>query len=461
MGDDFTESGEQGMGKAVEQLTGMMADDKRFSHSSAELRDLQVRAMNERFQERKDAIKLLQHRAREAGITEVRSLADIVPLLFPHTAYKSYPESFLTEGKWDRLCKWLATVSSYPISAIDTSTVNNLDDWLARLEEKGHFVNCSSGTSGKAAMFVATEKDMAWTKLDAVTMFSWSSGVKAMGDRRLMGLAPVAHIPKNLAVAGAFDDALGDPARPRYQLNVPPITIGDMTKMIVLRKKLADGTALPEEIAALESSGKEKQATLDRAFAEAAEKLVQCRGEKLMVMGMWSALYQIARLVRDMGYGGADFHPDNCLFVAGGLKGAQLPDDYQEFVHQTFNIPGKYKFQLYSMQEINTTMPKCSAGGRYHVPPWVVPLLLDESGEQLLPHESGEMEGRAAFFDLALDGRWGGVISGDRISLDLSPCACGNSSPSIRDNIARYADIKGDDKIACAGTVDAYVRGVS
>jgi hypothetical protein len=27
--------------------------------------------------------------------------------------------------------------------------------------------------------------------------------------------------------------------------------------------------------------------------------------------------------------------------------------------------------------------------------------------------------------------------------------------------VARYADIQGDDKIGCSGTVDAYVRGLS
>jgi hypothetical protein len=72
-----------------------------------------------------------------------------------------------------------------------------------------------------------------------------------------------------------------------------------------------------------------------------------------------------------------------------------------------------------------------------------------------------EVEGRAAFFDLSLDGRWGGVISGDKISLQFEPCACGNKGVSVKDNITRYADIKGDDKIGCAGTVDAYVRGLS
>ncbi len=65
------------------------------------------------------------------------------------------------------------------------------------------------------------------------------------------------------------------------------------------------------------------------------------------------------------------------------------------------------------------------------------------------------------FFDLSVDGRWGGVITGDRISIDFSPCACGARSPSIRDDITRYADLEGDDKIGCAGTVDAYVRGMS
>jgi hypothetical protein len=91
----------------------------------------------------------------------------------------------------------------------------------------------------------------------------------------------------------------------------------------------------------------------------------------------------------------------------------------------------------------------------------VVPLILDKSGDSLLPPLRDEYEGRAAFFDLSIDGRWGGVISGDRISIDFRPCACGNKGPSIRDTIARYADLEGDDKIGCAGTVDAYVRGVA
>jgi hypothetical protein len=180
-------------------------------------------------------------------------------------------------------------------------------------------------------------------------------------------------------------------------------------------------------------------------------------------MGQWKGLYDVAKAVRDRGFSGKDFNPDNALYTGGGLKRAQLPDDYQEFVYETFNIPKGRHFQNYSMQELNSGMPKCSDNGRYHIPPWIVPILLDKDGDNALPHNyDSEVEGRAAFFDLSLDGRWGGVISGDRISVDYRPCEhCGNRSPSIRDNIARYADLEGDDKIGCAGTVDAYVRGVS
>ncbi len=449
------------MSSATERLTRLAAADDRFDYSHAELRETQVEALNERFQERKDRIKLLGHRALEAGITEVRSREDVVPLLLPHTVYKSYPESFLIDERWDRLGKWLGTVSPYPISPIETSDITGIDDWIARLQAKGHYVSCSSGTTGKSAMLLASDKDMDWSRKDAVSVFSWGSGVRPAHDRRMMGLAPIAAVPKSLIIGQALQEAFGDPARERFRLPIPPITVGSLTKMVVLRKKIADGTALPGELAEFERTSRERQVTLDEATTTGAETLIKYREEKLYISGMWNALYQVAKIVRGMGYSAKDFHPDNCIYVGGGLKRAQLPPDYQEFVHQTFNIPANRNFQNYSMQELNSGMPKCQKGGRYHVPPWIVPFILDEEGGTMLRHETGEVEGRAAFYDLSLDGRWGGIITGDKISLDFSSCACSCKGPSVRDNIIRYADIQGDDKIGCAGTVDAYVRGLS
>ena len=431
------------MSSATEKLTRLVAAEDRFDHSHEELRETQLEALNERFQERKDRIKLLGHRAREAGTTEIRSREDMVPLLFPHSVYKSYPERFLIEEKWDLLGKWLGAVSPYPISPVETADVTGIDDWIERLQAKGHYVSCSSGTTGKSAMLLASDKDMDWSRKDTVSVFAWGSGVQPARDRRMMGLAPTAAVPKNLVIGQAQQEAFGDPAKERFRLPVPPITVGSLTKMVVLRKKIAEGTALPEELADFEQTSRERQETLDKAMVAGAEALIKYRDEKLYISGLWNALYQVAKIVRGMGYSAKDFHPDNCIYIGGGLKRAQLPPDYQEFVHQTFNIPANRNFQNYSMQELNSGMPKCQRGDRYHVPPWLVPFILDEEGGAMLPHEAGEIEGRAAFYDLSLDGRWGGIITGDKISLDFSPCACGRKGASVRNNIVRYADIQG------------------
>lgn len=449
------------MSSAIETLTRLADAADRFDHSAADLRETQVAALDERLRQHRDRIKLLGHRAQEAGITEIRDRADMVPLLFPHSVYKSYPESFLIEEKWDRLGKWLGTVSPYPISPIETSDITDIDDWIVRLQAAGHYVSCSSGTTGKSAMLLASERDMEWSRKDTVNVFSWGSGVRPAQDRRMVGIAATASVPKNTVIAAAQQAAFGDPAKERFRLPIPPITVGSLTRMVVLRKKIADGTARPEELADFDRTSRERQEALDKAMIAGAEALVRYRADKLYISGMWNALYQVAAIVRDMGYSATDFHPDNCLYVGGGLKRAQLPPDYQQFVHQTFNIPADRDFQNYSMQELNSGMPKCRKGDRYHIPPWIVPFILDEDGATPLPHESGEIEGRAAFFDLSLDGRWGGIITGDKIALDIDPCACGNKGPSVRNDIVRYADIKGDDKIGCAGTVDAYVRGLS
>ncbi len=449
------------MSSAIEKLMRLATAEDRFEHSAADLRETQVAALDERFQERKERIKLLGHRAREAGVTEIRGREDMVPLLFPHTVYKSYPESFLIEERWDRLGRWLGTVSPYPISPIEISDIAGIDDWIERLQAKGHYISCSSGTTGKSAMLLASDQDMDWSRKDTVNVFSWGSGVRPARDRRMIGLAPTAAVPKNLVIGEAQQAAFGDPAREHFRLPIPPITVGSLTTMIVLRKKIADGTALPEELARFEQTSKVRQEALDQATIAGAEALIKYRDEKLYIAGLWNTLYQVAKIVRDMGHSAKDFHPGNCIYVGGGLKRAQLPPNYQEFVHQTFNIPANRDFQNYSMQELNSGMPKCQKGDRYHVPPWLVPFILDEEGRTLLPHETGEIEGRAAFYDLSIDGRWGGIITGDKISLDFSPCACGCKGASVRNNIVRYADLQGDDKIGCAGTVDAYVRGLS
>ena len=428
-----------------------------------EVRDTQIAAINERLQEQIGRIKLVALRAADAGISEVKSLADVVPLLLPHTAYKSYPESFLTDRKWDRLTKWLGTVSAYPTSNVDLSEVKDIDDWVAACGKAGHFVSCSSGTTGKSAMLVASQQDLDFASKDGVAAVQWGSDIRVGDMRTTAGAAgAVAYTPRNAAMGMGLMNAFVDPAAPRFNSGLPPVTIGSMTKMITLRKAIADGTAQPAEIAEFEAESAGRQQALDDAQEGAVDDIIAKRDQRLYITGMWGSLYPFAEAVRAKGYSAKDFHPENGVFLGGGLKRAKLPDNYREYVYETFNLQPRFIYQMYGMQEINTSMPRCQAGQRYHLPAWLVAVPLNKAGDELAPGiGDGPIEARAAFFDLSMDGRWGGVISGDRIEIDFTPCACGNRSPSIKDEIVRYADIEGDDKIGCAGTVDAYVRGLS
>ena len=52
--------------------------------------------------------------------TALRDFDDVVPLLFPHTVFKSYPASLLDKKRFDLMTKWLGKVTSYDLSRVDT-----------------------------------------------------------------------------------------------------------------------------------------------------------------------------------------------------------------------------------------------------------------------------------------------------------------------------------------------------
>ncbi|CAN7530426.1 hypothetical protein LJR219_003744 [Phenylobacterium sp. LjRoot219] len=444
----------------TDRLVSLVDAENPFDYDYAEMLPRQLAAIDERFQDRVQKIKLLQNRAETGAITEVRQLADVVPLLFAHTAYKSYPEGWLSEQKWDRMGRWLDTVSTNRVAPMDTNGVQGLDDWLQRLEGQGHYVSCSSGTTGKCAMMNAVMSDLQFSGHSLLQGLVWQ-GLGPNHDRKMISLGQVAATPRNQATGRPMFEAISRPDAPPFTPKAPPITIGGITEMVVLRKKMAEGTAKPGEIAYYEAQAAEREKAMESCVEQAADALIESREMKLHIMGLFAPLYRVAELVRARGYSGKDFHPENSCFISGGLKRAVLPADYREFVFGTFNLSGHRICQSYGMQELNTNAVRCKCD-RYHMAPWTVLLPLDEAGETLVERPaSGEFEARAAFFDLSLEGRWGGVISGDKIRISYDPCACGARSPSIHEDIQRYADMAGGDKIACAGTIDAYVRGVA
>jgi hypothetical protein len=335
--------------------------------------------------------------------------------------------------------------------------VTDIDTWIESLANAGHYVSCSSGTTGKCSIIPASMGDRTFTTRNLPASMTWATGIPPVRDYKIFILATVAKSFRAEDGKVGFANSF---AKSQHPFPGEPITVGGISRMVILRRSIADGTAQPADIAAFEETSAKRAKALEASIQSHAKEIVASRGEKLSFHGQWATMFQIAKLVREMGYSGKDFNPENSLMSAGGLKGAKLPADYREQIFETFNVRPEYAFQLYSMQEMNSTMPCCKAG-RYHIPPWVIPLILDQTGDQLLSTGKGEVEGRAAFFDMSLDGRWCGVISGDKVRVDFGKCACGHHGPTVDPEIVRYSELPGGDKISCAGTIDAYIRGAA
>jgi len=442
-----------------EQLVDQIQDpDAAFNQPAGVVRPLQLQAAQALFEERVGQIPLLRRRADEAGITRIERFDDIVPLLFAHTVYKSYPQSFIDGNRWDRMLQWLAALSAEKLNSVDVNGVHDVDEWVERLHAAGHHVLVTSGTSGKCSFLNQSRSDLVRKTRHFKYATGWPYAVPNQ-DREYFFLGPMRG--RNSAIEAAQIGAVNW-ARPghAHALTDEPLKIADISRAAALRKRMAEGQATPREIELFEAEAGRKAQDNRARLIDLAQAIFAHRHEPIFVLGLWAQYMTILELAREQGVPDGDFHPHAIVKAGGGVKGVALPADYKERV--TRFVGNVYRPANYGMTEMASLTSRCEAG-RYHAAPGLIMLVLDGTGEKLLrPAAGGDalVEGRFGFLDLLLDGRWGGVITGDKVTLDTSErCACGRFGPVLLDNITRFAQIGEQDHIGCAGTIDSYMRG--
>jgi hypothetical protein len=441
------------------QLLDLVTDpDSAYDKPAQDLAPLRLQAADELFQVRRKQIPLLARRAEEAGIDSIESFDDLVPLLFAHTVYKSYPQSFYDHGRWDRMLQWLNTLSVEDVTDVDVTGVTNVDEWLERLWEAGHAVIATSGSSGKCSFLNHTKGDRA----RKTRHFRYSSGwpfAQADGNHAYFWLGPSAGRTSAVEAFAANAENWGRPGEV-FALSDEPLLISEISELAAFRTRMANGTATPDEIADVERRGRAKAERMQVDLAKLTEQILEYRDRPIFLSGMWSQHLMIIERARELGAGDGEFHPQTVIGAGGGVKGVALPSDYREQVDRFYG--DVVRPAVYGMTELAQPLPRCEAG-RYHAAPGLVMLPLDESGERLLTAgdaTDGLVEARFGFLDLAYEGRWGGLITGDRVTVDFSDrCPCGRSGPTLLDDIGRFAQPGQDDHIGCAGTIDAYIRG--
>ena len=107
---------------------------------------------------------------------------------------------------------------------------------------------------------------------------------------------------------------------------------------------------------------------------------------------------------------------------------------------EVFGLPPDRILEGYSMTEINMLMLRCDAG-RFHIPPMIEPVVLDE---ELSPLEGKDIKGTFGFLDPLAVSYPGFLISGDYVRMVDGECACGLCGPAITEiGRAKSREIKG------------------
>jgi hypothetical protein len=424
-----------------------------------ELDDLQREAMALRVADHHTTIQAVAGAAERTGTTAVREPDDVVPLLFSHAAYKSYPAALLDRRRYDQLTRWLDKLTKHDLSGVDVSGCTDIDSWIEALDEQTPLeVITSSGTTGTLSIIPKDKRGAQVNMGNWRVMYFQTFGV----DPRPEDLDPEVDViwPNfasgklgHLRMASMFRRWFTGGDASRFHA-----LYGDAvsTDLMFLASKLRaaasrgelDRVEIAPELLARKAEFEALQARMPDDMARfLQEKLRELAGRRVFVMGSYNLLHELATEGLSRGISGV-FAPDSVVASGGGAKGIVLPENWQEPVREFFGVDRIV--MGYGMSEVSAMHVACERG-RYHVQPWVIPFVLDPDTNEPAPR-TGVRVGRAAFFDTALDSHWGGVMSGDEVELSFEPCGCGRTTTHIGPSIERYSDKQGDDRITCAAT---------
>ena len=440
--------------------------DLNFRLTRAEVDKLQKHWVQTRFAQLKDNIVYLNKLAKEHDITEIRETDDVLPLLFGHTVYKSYPMSNLERNRFDKLTKWLGGLITIDISHVDASGVTGIDEWMDLLDRETELrLFNSSGTTGKLSFMPRTRKQAEQIAIIASNMLRDWRGTDSAPDmlkkhrplinpgyRQGGGTAQrMASVQAEL-YAGGFDNAL---------FLYPDARMSADIQSLAGRMRAAEAKG---ELGALEIpqsllERREEFMERERNRPQAMEKFLQeairrFEGQDIYIGTIYGMILDwaqdgLARGQRDL------FGKDSFMACGGGMKGRVFPDNWKGIIQEFMGFDSF--FETYGMTECMGMGGLCEHD-KYHLPITTVPFLLDPKTGDLLPRRDGTV-GRYAFFDLLPETYWGAIITGDKVEMSgwEKDCACGRSGIYIEKEISRYsAEEGGDDKVLCSGAPEAH-----
>jgi hypothetical protein len=442
-----------------------------FTLTAAERDEIHLAGLARRFETLRPRLSALDKLAQEQSVDAIARIDDIVPLLFPHTVYKSYPLSFLEKARFDRLTRWLDGLTTVDLSGVDTTGIETIDDWIRLLDRTTELrVLHTFGTSGKLSFLPRTrEQWITGVTLTANCLRDWNG--PGTGPDLLRHPMPLIQ-PSYRHGASASNRGI--------DLMIKMYAGGDENSLSLYPEARfsADMASLAGRMRAAESRGEQGQIELSPALLARRDEFARNERERpdrmkaffdtaverfagrdVMIFAVWPILFEWAEAGLAQGLRNV-FGAGSVLMTGGGSKGRVLPDGWRQQIFDFVGFDSYYEF--YGMSELMANCPRC-AEGNFHIPPVLVPFVLDPDSGHPLPR-TGQQTGRFALFDLMPDSYWGGLITGDEVTVAGwdEPCRCGRTGPYAFPVIRRFSETQGgDDKINCAGAPEAHDRAVS
>lgn len=459
----------------IDERAGLLLDDPlalvghSLSRWTAIRRDdldvLQLRGLQMRFAQLRDAIPVLRKLADAEGIDGIDTFDDVVPLLFEHTVFKSYPPSLLEKANFAAINRWLGKLVTpelaEQLAAADVLACKGLDDWFMAMDAAvpGLRLSHTSGTSGTLSFLPHGVNE--WRKMlntRRMVVFGLESADQPIPELHMV----YPYYRKGFLSHLRGNDFLIEALLPdidHFHCAYPATLSSDVLHLGArLRAAQAKGTLDRLEISAELRAKKAEFDALQAAMPEHlanffAQIVNDLKGQRIYTGGTWNLLHGMAVSGLAKGMEGV-FSPDSYVATTGGAKGQVRPENWEKDVQRFIGV--KRLNESYAMSEVLGSHLRCEHG-HFHFQHTVVPFQLDPETSKPLPRE-GRVTGRAAFFDLGAETRWGGFITGDEITIEWDrPCPCGQDSRYVVGGIERYSEKQGgDDKITCAASENSH-----
>lgn len=368
--------------------------------------------------------------------------------------FKSYSPIWLDERRFNRMTDWLSELHHRRI-ALDLQGVDSVDAWVDRLATVGVRLVYSSGTSGNFSFIPRDEANWQLLKLANACYLpplflydkvgnGWQRALIRLGVT-LLAPPTMARLSAQLSTArydGFFLDfrggrtgmqSIGVELGPFFRRRV---YLYDYVLTANALRSATRGPRTPAEHALVQELLQVTTVRKEENFAAFATELQRSIASRSPVF-IFGAPFQLKELCAWMVQAGRQLTlPAGSLVLFGGgwksFSGQRIPrHEWIALITEALGAPPRQIVEGYSMTEMNAFNVRCDHG-RFHIPPLLEPVLLDDELNPLPPVTDGAtVEAVFGFLDPFATAYPGFVITGDVVRLTTGACPCGLTGPAI------------------------------